>query len=64
MFVGAVDLENTEVQIQIGDAKEVKDLVPKKVTQNYCFKVNDLDKGKVGLEKKMVNLKTRKHPFK
>lgn len=29
--IGAVDLEASEIQLQIGDSKEVKHLTPKKV---------------------------------
>ena len=30
-YTGALELEGVEVQVQLGDKKDIKDLIPKKV---------------------------------
>ena len=45
-YLGALELDSVEVQVQLGDKKDIKDLVPKKVKlwhnwydnqKNLCF---------------------------
>lgn len=32
-YLGALELDSVEVQVQLGDKKDIKDLIPKKVKQ-------------------------------
>lgn len=34
LFTGALELEGVEVQVQLDDKKDIKDLIPKKVKGN------------------------------
>ena len=34
LFTGALELESAEVQVQLDDRKDIKDLIPKKVKDN------------------------------